>query len=175
MFKAKLIENEQYYKLRSKQFILMLLPALPIGIIANFYQIQIWITLILIAVYVLMILLMSRNQKRLNSLLGVNLIEIDENEIRVKSKNGHQKERIQLENVEKIILKDDYSIPQETIKDMSKEMKGETKKNFLIIQGENNERKFDFEFDSYYMLEELKKIIKSWEVKGFNIERSVKE
>ena len=171
MFKAKLIENDNYYKLRSKQLLLMLLPSIPIGLLVNFYQIPIWLTIVMIGLYILAIILLTRNQKRMNSILGNKLIEIDEQEIRIKSKKGTQEETINLDEVEKLILKEDYSIPQETMKELGEEIIGKAKQNYLILQQNNQKRKLDFEIDSYFMIQQLNKIIENWEVKGYKIER----
>lgn len=171
MFKAKLIENESYYKLRSKQLLLFLLPAIPLGLIISFYQIPIWITVIIIGIYILATVLMIRNQKRINSVLGNKLIEIDEEEIRIRSKKGIQSETFNLSAVDKIILKSEYSMPQETLKEVGKELTGNTKKNYLILQQNNQSKRLDFEVDSYYMINQLNKIIENWKVKGYNIEK----
>jgi len=63
MFKAKLIENQKFYKLRSKQLLLFLLPSLLIGLIVNFYLLPIWITIVMIGLYILVIVLMAKNEK----------------------------------------------------------------------------------------------------------------
>ena len=169
MFKAKLIENEKYYKLRSKQLFLMLLPSIPIGLIANFYQSPVWLTIIMLCFYGLIILLLMKNQRKIQAMLGNKLLEIDEEEIRIKSNKGE--EVIRLDEITKIILKDEYSIPQETIKDIRKELTGETKQNYLILQKKSKKTKLDFEINSYYMINQLNKIIQTWESKGYKIER----
>ena len=171
MFKAKLIEDKNYYKLRSKQLWLMLLPSILIGLLVNFYQIPIWLIIAIIGLYILTIILMNRNQKSLNSMVGNNQIEIDDKEIRIISKRGIHQEIITLDNVDKLILKNSYSIPQETIKELGQEMTGKTKQNYLILQQNNQKRKIDFEIDSYFMLKQLDKLIDSWESKGYIIER----
>lgn len=171
MFKAKLIENESYYKLRSKQLLLLILPAIPIGLITSFYQIPIWTTIPIIGLYIVATVLMLRNQKRINSVLGNKLIEIDEEEIRIRSKKGVQSETFNLSEVDKVILKSEYSMPQETIKEVGKEIAGNTKKNYLILQQNNQTKRLDFEVDSYYMINQLNKTIEHWISRGYNIER----
>ena len=137
MFKAKLIENENYYKLRSKHLLLMLLPSIPVGLLVNFYQIPIWVTILMIGFYVTTIFLMARNQKQISSVLGNKLIEIDRDEIRIKSKKGTEEETIKLNEVDRIILKDEYSIPQETLKEVGQELTGNAKQNFVILYQDN--------------------------------------
>lgn len=171
MFKAKLIENESYYTLKGKQLLLLILPSVAIVVLVNFNEIPIWLTITMIASYIMAIILMVINQKRIKSIFGNKLIEIDVNEIRIKSKVGIQQEIIKLDELEKIILKEEYSFPQETIKEVSKELTGKTKKNYLIIQKNNQKRKLDFEVDSYYMMNQLNEIIDSWKANGYNIEK----
>ncbi|MCF8253657.1 MAG: hypothetical protein K9H61_13755 [Bacteroidia bacterium] len=128
MFKAKLIENQNYYKLRSKQLFQMLLPSIAIGLLVNFFQIPFWLTILMIGLYVAAIILMARNQRKISLVLGNKLIEIEEDEIRIKSKKGTEEETIKLNEVERIILKEEYSIPQETIKEVGHELTGKQKK-----------------------------------------------
>lgn len=166
-----MIENKSYHTLKGKQLLLLILPSVAIGVLVNFYQIPIWLTITMIALYIMAIILMVINQKRIKSIFGNKLIEIDVNEIRIKSKVGIQQEIIKLDELEKILLKEDYSIPQQTIKEFSKELTGKTKKNYLIIQKNNQKRKLDFEVDSYYMMNQLNEIIESWKANGYNIEK----
>ena len=171
MFKAKLIENESYYKLRSKQMLLMLLISIPMGILANFYSMPLNLNIVMHAIYILAVIINSKNKKLINSMLGKKLIEIDKEEIRIKSRNGTPQEVITLGAVDKLILDGDFALPQETFKELGKEMIGNGKQNSLIIHKNSKSRKLNFEFDSYYMIEQLKKVIKHWEEKGYNIER----
>ena len=171
MFKAKLIENEKYYKLRRNQLLLMLLPAVPAILIINYYQIPVWLVIILAGIYILATIWMDKNQKRINSMLGNKLIEIDEKAMRIKSKEGLELELIKLDEVEKIIVKDEYSLPQETMKEVGQEITGKTKENFIILHFKHQKRKLDFEIDSYFMVTQLNKLIESWKVKGYKIER----
>lgn len=169
MFKAKLIENEQYYGLRSKQLLLYLLPVIPLGIVVAFYQIPAWLAITAIGIYGLWTILFVRNQRRINSMLGEKLVEIDGEAIRIMSKKGDQEEAINLNDVDKITLKHNYSMAQETMRDIGKELTGNMNRNYVILQHGNKERKLDFEVDSHYMLNQLSKVIKDWESKAYNI------
>ena len=171
MFKAKLIENESYYKLRSRQLLLFLLPSVLAGFIANFYLLPVWATIIAIGLYTLIIILTIRSHKQMKSISGDKSLEIDEHEIRIKSSKGKREEVIKLNEVEKIILKEEYSIPQETMKEIGQELAGSTKQNYLIIQQNSRNRRLDFGIESYYMIKQLNKLIKNWESKGYEIER----
>ena len=171
MFRAKLIENEDYYKLRRKQLFLTLIPVIPFGLVINFYKLPTWVSIMMIGIYIIAILLMFKNQKKMNLIIGKKILEIEEEEIRIKTKNGEEKESFNLNKIEKLILKREYSIPQETISEVGKEIIGDTKQNYIIIKEKEKEnRKLEFDVDSYYMIKQLNKIIQSWEKKGFIIE-----
>ncbi len=175
MFKAKLIENESYYKLRSRKILLMLLLWLPIGFIVNFYKIPTWLTIVTVGIYLLANVLIVRNQKRLSAMMGNKQIEIDEKEIRIKSKKGIQQESIHLDKVDKVIIQETYSLPQETIREVGREMTGKPKQNYIILELNSQKRKLDFEVDSYYMIEQLNKLIENWKVNGYNVEIIINE
>lgn len=168
MFKAKLIENKSYYSFRTKQVIFFLLFSIAIGLIGSFDKLPIWVVLLILGLFTMAIILMVRNLKQINSVLGNKLIEIDIDEIRIKSKKGTAEETINLNNVEKIFLKDKYSMPQETIKELSDELTGKAKQNYIILHKDSLKRKF--EFDSYYMINQLNKLIETWKTKGYTIE-----
>jgi len=171
MFKAKLIDKTEYYKLRSKQAILLLLPTIPMALVIHFYALPWYVTALAFGVYILTFVLIYKNQKVMDAMKGQKIIEIDNNEIRIKSKKGKPGEIINLGNIDKIILQNDYGIHQETMLDIKNEMIGKPRKNYLIIQHNNEKRKFDFEVDSHYMITQLNKIITRWTNSGLKIER----
>lgn len=171
MFKAKLIEDKSYYKLRSRQLIYILIPAFAIGLSVNFYHIPLWASALGGVIYIAMVLIMSRTRKLMSALLGNKIIEIENNQIRIKSKNGSDLETIDLDNVEKVILKKEYGLSQETLKEISLEARGKRKENFIIIEQANKQQQYDFEFDSYYMISQLEKAIEGWTKRGYKIER----
>lgn len=170
MFKAKLIDREDYYKLKSKRIFLMLLPLIPMAMLLSSEQVAIWITIPATGIYIAAFILMVRNQKQLNSVVGNRLIEIDFDQISIKSKQGIEEEKIQLNAVDKIILKEEYSMPQESVKEVGEEMLGTIKQNYIIIQKDGKTRKLDFEFESYYMLNQLNKLIEHWKETSSKIE-----
>lgn len=172
MFKAKLIDNDNYYKLKRKHFLLFVMPAIPMAILVSFFQIPLWLTLIAGGLYVLILFLSNKNQKRINLVFGNKLLEIDKDEIRIKSKKGVQQEVFKLNEVDKLIVKEHYAMPEERLEEVRKEIMGTTDQNYLIVQQYQKERKLYFEFDSYYMVNQLDKLIKSWSVNGIRIEKT---
>lgn len=170
MFKAKLIENDSYYSFKNKELWLSFFPAVVLGVMSVYYQRSIWFTLVFIGIYILGMIALKRNQKRISAVIDNNQLEMDEQEIRIKSKGGTNSETIKLSSIEKIIIKDNYSIPQETVTDVVKEMSGDSKKNYLILYQNKQERKLDFEVESYYMLKQLSKVIDKWKANNCPIE-----
>ena len=171
MFKAKLINDEAYYRLRNMQLIFSFASSIAIGLLVNFFDLPLWVALIIGGLLIIGIILSFRNQRTLNSMIGKKRIELDDSEIRIISKKGDQQETIPFGAVDKIILKKEYGLPQESMSEIADELKGQPKRNYLIIQQNDQQRKFDFELDSYYMLNQLNKVIDGWMKKGYTIER----
>jgi len=169
MFKGTLIENKNYYNLRSKQLLYILLPSIAIGLLVNFYQMPIWITIGAIIFYVAVMIMTSKNQKAMQKVANKKL-EISQNKIEIKDADGAAIETIDIESVNKIIVKEDYKMAQETLKDLKEEMKGNTEKHYLILEINKIQRRFDFVIESYYMLNQLKKLVQDWQKKNLLIE-----
>ncbi|MEM7372771.1 MAG: hypothetical protein AAF587_29390 [Bacteroidota bacterium] len=172
MFKATLIENDRYYSLKSKQLLLSLFPLIPMSLLVSIYELPIWLTALIGGLYLLIIFGMFRNYKQIRTILDHKHIEMDAEEIRIRSKNGTQSEVIPLDDIDQLILKDSYAMPQESLKDIGQELIGRMKRNYLILQQREQHRTFNFDIDSHYMLAQLHKIIEDWEVRGYKIIRN---
>ena len=171
MFKAKLIEKESFYKLKREQILYMFIPSILIGLLINFYALPIWLIIILVVIYLLLLFLTSKNLKQINAITGNKTIEIKEEEISIKNNNNGERETIHLNHQDKIILKANYALAQETIAEIGKELSGQAKENYLILEQNTKQRRLDFEIETHYMIEQLNKVIQVWEEKGFNIEK----
>jgi hypothetical protein len=170
MFKAKLIEDKTYYRRRNTQLILFMLAAIPAGLIISSLDAPLWVTILVLAIYVLSFFLMFNNQKVLSAMLGKRWIEIDEEALRIKTDKGKILQSFKINALEKIIVKDHYAMPNENLKDMAAELKGHPKMNYLIITSNDEDIRFDFEIDSYFMADQLHKTIQYWNNKGHVIE-----
>ena len=159
MFKGILIENQSYYHLRSNGLWYSLLFSIVTGLLVNFYQLPMWITIGAITLYIALMFVTSRNQKAFREARNKR-IEIGLDKIQIKEVSGNIIETINIETHDKIIVKNDYKMAQESINDIKEEMKGNTEKHFLILDQHNKQRRFDFEIESYYMLNQLNKIVK---------------
>ena len=131
-----------------------------------------WLTALIFASYILTVYLIAQNQKLIDTMVGQQSIEIDNNAIRIKSKNGIIDKKITLEEINKIIIQNDYSLDQETLKDFKNEFTGNPKQNYIIVFGKNENRKFNFELESHYMINQLNKTIAHWIQSGLKIERT---
>lgn len=168
MFKAKLIESENYYKHRKKQILFMLMPAIPFAYIITFMHLDNWLVNLMMGLYVVIVIIMSKNLKELHKAHGVQMLELDESEIRIKSKKGIE-ETIKLSEVNKLTLKEYYPLPQKAIKDIGSVRLGKTIKNFLTVQHKQQSRTLHFELDSYHMVNQLNNCISSWKNNNLNI------
>jgi hypothetical protein len=170
MFKASLIENQKYYKLKRKLLLIGIPSAILIGFIANFWEFPfLWFTVILVLTIGIMFI-QNRIHKRISFFTNNRGIEIDDEFIRIKSKSGEIEEQINIDSVNKIVVKNNYSFPEENLKEIFREMKGDQLKNFIIINIGGQSKKFEFTMDSYYMIEQIKKVINHWQTKGINIQ-----
>ena len=169
MFKGTLIENKNYYSLRSKQLLYIMLPSIAIGLLVNFYQMPVWITIGAIISYVAFMIMTSKNQKAMHKVANKR-IEIAQNKIELKETNGSLIETIEIETIDKLILKSDYKMAQETMKDLKEEIKGNAEEHYIILESNNKQRRLDFVIESYYMLNQIKKLVQVWENKNLLIE-----
>lgn len=169
MFKGTLIEDEKYYKLRSKQLLYIMLPSIAIGLLVNFYQMPIWATMGVIIFYVATMIFVLRNQKEMVKIANKN-IEINSNQIILKDSSGNLLETIAIKSDSTIKIKENYQMAQETMSDIKEEFKGNVEKHFVVISNDNEERRFDFVISSYYMLNQLNKIVKLWQKEDYKIE-----
>ena len=176
MFKSKLTTDDKYYSLRRKGLLFMLMPPIITLLLMNHLQgnpmnAPTWLIVLLASVGVLFLALQTKIGKQLVSSQGQKLIEIDESEIRIKSIKGAQKETIKLNEIDQLTIKANYTMYQDSMTAFAKEIAGkEISKNFIIVHHNNKERKFDFEFESNYMLKQLNKVIDSWKQKEYTIE-----
>lgn len=169
MFKAKIMEDADYYQLRRKHLLILLLPVLPAGILYNIYDLPSWLIIATVVVYVIIIAFGIRNQKSMSSLLGHRMLEIDADEIRIKTKNGKAVESFSPKSLARISVQDKYTIPHESMSGMTKEVKGKPIVNYISILSDQDERRFDFELDSHYMISQLEKVISGWKNQGFHV------
>jgi len=170
MFKAKLIDDKTYYHRRNKQMVLFLLLTIPVGLLPAALEAPPWATILVLGAYITTFIFMVNNQKLMLSNLGTRLIEIDGEELRVKSNKGKLLQSFEINSLQKISVKDAYGIPNDNLKDMAFEIVGNPKMNYVILTANDQNFRFDFEIDSYYMTDQLIDVIQHWKTKGYTIE-----
>jgi hypothetical protein len=171
MFKAKVIEGREFYKAHSRQGQIFLITLPVAGIISyalgNFDNL--WNTANI--AFTIAALINIPNLLKVRKLYGVRTIEINENEISIRSKKGENDETFDLHKVKSITLKDNYIISQLSFVDSLKAIAGNPTETYLILSYPDHDRRIDFDIDSYYLLKKLNDIIKIWEKKGYKIYR----
>ena len=129
--------------------------------------------LLFLSVFAIKFLIYYKIGKPLQKALNQKSIEIDGSEIRIKSKTTTT-ETINLAEVDKLTVKEKYAHPQGPVTELKKDAEGKgITKNYIIVHQNNEERKLDFEFESFYMISQLIKVIDSWKQKGYPVEYSV--
>ncbi len=163
MVKAKLINDEKYYRLRRKQQMLLFLPTTFIAMIyLNIENIPLWLSVIFLTYLVFVIVLSFRNQKHIRTIFGKDKIELDTEQIKVKA----DKTKIfDLTTVDKIVVKNDYCLEDGGIKSLI-----DKHKNFVGIRQGKELKIFHFEIDSHYTVKQIGKLIKAWQDKGYALE-----
>lgn len=169
MFKATLIENPNYYPLKKKLLWVGIPSTLLMGLLPNLFEMSGLMVVSIVMLFIAILTYQSGLGKELGKILKGRKIEIDVQEIRIKSSNGILEETMQIGPKTKIKVKDTYNFPEETTKDIYREMRGQHRKNYLIIEHDGNSRVLDFTIDSYYMIEQIKKVIAQWKVNGVDI------
>ena len=104
----------------------------------------------------------------MKSLVDQRKIEITPEDISVIDKKGH-KQIYPIKNAYAIILKDALKMPDETVKDIYKDLSGQPIKNYIVYKDKNGDHRFEFMIDSYYMIEQLKKLVHGWQNDGVNV------
>ncbi|MEM1321375.1 MAG: hypothetical protein AAGG75_14060 [Bacteroidota bacterium] len=175
MFKAKLIEDLSYYRIKRKELLLTLLISIPAAAISSFATQCTAVIVGLIIVYIGLGSWLIYLQKKMKSKTNHRTIEIDADQIHlISSKQKEAKRTIQLKNIDKILLKEEYNPPldisEDYYRDMINELRGNQIKNFIILEKDDRQQQYDFIVDSHYMLKQLGKIISNWKRKGFVIE-----
>ncbi len=163
MFKANLIENKDYYRLKNNKLLLIILIGLSVNFIFIYHQIPFGLMITILSLYIFLIALIIRKLIKLKSVCKDKQVLFGEQEISVINKNGQKEILIDLNKIEKLMVKETYFFSQEEIAE-------NTKQNYIIIQkNKQNKRKLAFEIDSYYMINQLNQLISQWKAKKIPI------
>ena len=173
MFKAKLITNQKYYDFRKKIILIGIPIAIISGLIGNFYLMTTTQILIFILISIPIIYYFFHLGKKMKDSVSESAIEISDRSIILKSKSGKKSEEINIQEIEEINVSKEFGFAGETFNDFVQELNGKPLKNAIEINSNGKVRRFDFVIESYYMIEQLKKIIESWRSSGMKIKSSI--
>ena len=167
MFKANLINSPSYYKVRRFTFLMALYPStlvVAIILISNNFP---WYSVALLFLLSMGIDFWKiRAEKEARTLSTGNQIEISDEAIRILGTSGEVVEALKVADASGILVKEAYAIPGDTLAGLFKEAQGKTLQNFIVYQVGSKKVRYDFVIESYYMIEQLKKVIRNWEERG---------
>lgn len=167
MFKANLINSPSYYKVRRFTFLMALYPSalvIAIILISNNFP---WYAVALVFLLSMGIDFWKiRAEKKVRSRSTGNQIEISDEAIRILGTSGEVVETLKVADASGILVKEAYAIPGDTLAGLFKEAQGKTLQNFIVYQAGPKKVRYDFVIESYYMIEQLKKVIQNWQERG---------
>ncbi len=169
VFKAPLIVDQAFYKSRQFMQIMSLLMAVPVGVISNFYEFDVYILIPLLLLFSILFYYQIKMLKKFEAYKASAKVHMDESSIKTFGQDGNIKEELVLDSEYHVIVKERYSLPEQDFRASLNEMAGDHHKSYLIIDKAGEKRKFEFLFESHYMQVQLKKVIQSWRERGVNI------
>ncbi len=164
MFKAKLINNPAYYRVRRYALLLILYPGTLVIVLMANLPIGWMIPIFLVAMGI--DLWKIRMHKKMSTLSTGNKIEINEAFIRISKDSGELLEELAVADASGILVKETYAIPADTLARLFGEMKGKVLKNYLIYESGTTTKRYDFVIDSYYQIDQLKQVVQQWQASG---------
>lgn len=171
MFKAKLIESPTYYSLKNKQILLFILYTIFFSLMYNMFSFPLSLGGLAIVGMALVIFFMIKNGKATRELISKSTLQVDENCLRIFSGKENMVQSFELGKLNRITVKKQYQIPEDTMGKAVKELAKDAVvgKNYLTVEQDGKTHQFDFVIDSYYMIQQLEKLITAWEQKGFPV------
>lgn len=176
MFKGIIIENKKFYRLKkysswiSTFFIFSVLllnhtisKTLFENSIEKWRYEYVYISAILFTLF-LSFKLTSKQKK----LIGQHRIEIDEHLIKIFNVQTKTEEKIEFNQVEKICVRQKYFMDAGNEFQVNKDK--EPHSNFISIIREGKLKTYLFQIDSYYMANQINKLIPLWKNHGYSVE-----
>ena len=169
MLRLKLINKDRYSRKRKYRAYLVHLHLL-LCFASMAWSYNPWIILLVWLVpSVLFFILFFIIEKRTLPKDSRTFMEMDEYALKVTSEKGGEPEIIPWEKVDTLFVKEEYSFPGETAKELWLEMAGKIKNNYFVLEMANNKRRFDFEFDSLYRIKQLENVLDKCREKGLHM------
>lgn len=166
MFKANIVESREYYKLRKRVnyifFFVLILASILINIGIETY----WVYGLILAGFIADAFYLRKLNKLSLSLFGKRKIVLDLNSIKILGQNKKLQEEFTPSILDRIDVYTDLQMSQETMKEV---FKGQFRINCIMLEKDGRSTGYYFEFDSYYMITQLEKILKHWKVQSLNV------
>lgn len=169
MFKAKLINDFNYYRLLRIGSIIGAIGIIVVLFPFHALGIPIGLMLLLCIPIIGLYPYMQRHRQRFEKTFEGTSIAMDATKITLL-KDENQR-IIPIKELDKIIVLENYRIPDDGIKLMWNGFMGRPQKNFIIIEQKGERQRFDFIIDSYYGIGQIKKVIQQWIEKGMIVEK----
>ncbi|MCB0688247.1 MAG: hypothetical protein KDC53_17035 [Saprospiraceae bacterium] len=154
MFKAKLIGDKSYFRLKRITAILSVFSIVLFCLINPVNELSWPWLIVLCTISGVIIFYSKRIEQRLIRVIQ-DQIQIDYESITIVDNRGKVKDKINISDADRIILKETFKLPLDKIADKHL-------KNFITIDIHNKLHTFDFIPESYYMLKQLGKIVERW-------------
>lgn len=171
MFTAKLIETKQYYTYYRKLMLTTMLPGSLYIFIILALEVNLYWLFIPVVFYILLVVYMKRISKTVEKLSNKRKIEITYDQISILGSKGEPLQHFISSELSGIVMKKEYCIPMNSLKEIHQAFLGKSAlKNYIGIHQNGEYQQFEFILESYYMIEELKKLRSHWEESGIPIE-----
>ena len=172
MFKADIIQDRKYFQFQHFQLIVVSLTIIPLGLLSNsIFGLPEWISIPAGILYVVLMIFVFKNQKKIQKVLGKKHLEANADSIAIYSKKDGLIEQYSISAINKIKVQKNLQLETGGFKDVIEQFKGNFPESNLKFRINNETKHFDFIIDTHYQLIQLEKCIKAWEEK--NIEVSV--
>jgi hypothetical protein len=171
MFKARIIDDKDYYSFRSKQLLLLILLSIPLGVLANLFTFSILLSSVIVVGYLYVAFLLFKNAKSIRSTINNSKIELNNESIRILDRFNQALEVYKIEDISEIEVLEEYKLPQEDLKDVVEEIFGKYKISYIQFVWNNECKKINFEIDSNYMLGKLNEVINNWSASGVKLSK----
>ena len=162
MFTGDIITDQQFYTFRRKEVLFLLFPSILLVAVQVFSE-NLYLTLGLALIVFLLLYFSIQNRKQLKQSKSNLQLCITTDQIEIRTEDKEVKKWYKMDEIEQISLESEFSFPDETIKDL---VQNKLYRNVLRFTHKSEPVEIDFLFDSYYQMEQLKKLRLHWEKSG---------
>ncbi|MBN2668442.1 MAG: hypothetical protein JXR60_04360 [Bacteroidales bacterium] len=163
MFKAKLIEGQEYYRIK-RLFSIYTIVAISLSVfMSTWVKWPYYVGLLILLLYFIIATSILQFKNKLTGLIGRRTMEIDGNNVSIIGVNKKIIEQIPISEVNQILYSGGLTVDEG--------LSVKNNRQFIAFITDNNKHQFDFELSSHYMAVQFEKMIKQFEEKGINTER----